>query len=259
MDESLQPGIQPFDATSWRETPSALHEGDSRRARCACGTVAPREAEFCPSCLASLAGASVAVKSAAALPSDAAPGGVLGAVHPDGAPSVDAGPRCPRHVQVEETRTCPRCGGFYCDACLPEALEAERTHCPACLQRERDVDPVRLRRTLVRDMAWVHGAVAGGLVVTGLLGSMSASSGTQLNALVGGACFAAIYLGLAGLLALTRNTVVGWFVFAFDVLIGGAAFVLGGYLDGGAILVAAVISCMQLIKANGLSRALEPA
>ncbi|MFP2904385.1 hypothetical protein ACLESD_04885 [Pyxidicoccus sp. 3LFB2] len=253
-----EPG-QSFDAAPWRESPSALHEGDARRVRCACGMVASRDAEFCPSCLASLAGASVSVESAAPLLSDLAQGGLLGALRADAAPAVDTGPRCPRHAQVEETRTCPRCGGFYCDACLPDALEAERTHCPACLAREQDVDPVRLRRTLVRDMAWVHGAVAGVLVVTGLLGSVSASSGSQLNALVGGACFAAIYLGLAGLLALTRNTVVAWGVFAFDVLVGCAAFFLGGYLDGGAILVAAAISCMQLIKANGLPRAAEPA
>jgi hypothetical protein len=160
---------------------------------------------------------------------------------------------------VEETRTCPRCGGFYCDGCLPEALESERTHCPDCLERDNVTDPVRLRRTLMRDMALVHCGVAVALVVIGVLGAMSAPSDKELYVLAGGTCFAAVFLGFAGLLTLTRNTAVGWGVFALDVVLGGAFLFLGGILDGSAVLIAAVISCLQLVRARGLSRAHDPA
>ncbi|MBZ4416396.1 hypothetical protein [Myxococcus sp. RHSTA-1-4] len=252
-----EPG-QPFDAAPWRDSLSALHEGDSRRVRCECGTVAPRGTEFCPSCLASLTGAAAAVEAVASPPSDASITSGAAAGHADAVPSADSGPRCPRHPQVEETRTCPRCGGFYCDGCLPESLESERTHCPACLERDRVMDPVRLRRTLVRDMALVHCGVTAALVITGLLGAMAAPADKELYALAGGACFAAVYIGLAGLLAFTRSTVVGWCVLALDALIGCAFLFLGGILDGGVVLIAAVISCLQLSKARGLSRVGEP-
>ena len=121
------------------------------------------------------------------------------------------------------------------------------------------MDPVRLRRALMRDMALVHCGAAVALVVIGVLGAMSAPSEKELYALAGGACFAAVFLGFAGLLMLTRNTAVGWGVFALDVLLGGAFLFLGGILDGSAVLIAAVISCMQLIRARGLPRAHEPA
>ncbi|WP_163999346.1 hypothetical protein [Pyxidicoccus caerfyrddinensis] len=253
-----EPG-QPFDAAPWRESSSALREGDSRRVQCTCGKVSPRGTEFCPSCLASLAGVAVAVEAVASLPPD---GGAVGgpeAGRVAAAQSADTGPRCPRHPQVEETRTCPRCGGFYCDGCLPEALESERTHCPDCLDRDKVMDPVRLRRALMRDMALVHCGVAVVLVVVGVLGALSAPSDKELYFLAGGACFAAVFLGFAGLLTLTRNTAVGWGVFALDVLLGGAFLFLGGILDGGAMLIAAGISCMQLVRARGLSQAHEPA
>ncbi|QSQ26994.1 hypothetical protein JY651_19660 [Pyxidicoccus parkwayensis] len=270
-----EPG-QPFDAAPWRESSSTLRDGDVRRVQCgACGAVAPRQAEFCPSCLASLAGAAVAVEAAASSSPDgsmavaghadaarsadtsASPlldGGVGGAGHADAAQPADTGPRCPRHPMMDETRTCPRCGSFYCDGCLPESLESERTHCPDCQAREQVTDPVRLRRTLMRDMALVHCGVAVGMVIMGVLGSVGAV-GKEAEALIGGACFAVFFAGVAGVLALTRSTTAGWGFFALDVLLGVAFAVMGGLLEGGILFLASVISCLQLSKARGLSRA----
>ncbi|NTX16008.1 hypothetical protein HUA76_35085 [Myxococcus sp. CA056] len=245
-----EPG-QTLDTARWVEATGAA-EG-LERVRCACGAVAPRDAEFCPRCLASLAGAAREV-SPPVSDSDALPA-VIG-VPPVEEPTEATTARCPRHPRVEEVQTCPRCGGFFCEACLPEALASERTHCADCLAREKE--PAVLRRALFRDLAFIQCGVAVLNLVMGLLATMTSSEAEPLAGVLGTVCFATPFLGLAGLLVLTRSPIVGWVAFAFATLFGLAAFFLGVHLLGGVILVSAVISYFQLSKLRTLSNPPTP-
>jgi|GEM_PF-4719840 len=238
-----EPG-QDVDTARWAEATDATE--NAARVRCTCGAVAPRDAEFCPRCLASLAGAT---RESSPPVFEALSAGMDPPSTEESTEATTA--RCPRHPRVEEVQSCPRCGGFFCEACLPETLVSERTHCADCLARERE--PAVLRRALLRDLALIQCGVAALTLVMGVLSTMVSSEENALDGLVGTACLAFPFLGLAGLLVLTRSPIVGWIAFALDILFGLAAFFTGARLVGGVILVCAVIACFQLSKLRTLS------
>ncbi|RJS20833.1 hypothetical protein DRW03_19355 [Corallococcus sp. H22C18031201] len=243
-----EPG-QKFDPTRWQETSSP----GSRQVRCECGATVPRDAEFCPQCLGSLAGA-VPAESVVEAPMAFAP--VAFEPAPPATPEEDLGPRCPRHPQVEETRTCPRCGAFYCALCLPDALEAERTVCPACVERDTEKDPVQLRRALMRDMAKLHGGLTAFMLVTVLISVVSnlGDAKQMLDVGIGGAIIVLVYGGLSGLLALVRRPILGWGLFVIDALFGMLMLSSRDFIDGTAILAVAAISFLQLLRAGSLAK-----
>ncbi|MFY2558131.1 hypothetical protein ACN469_10905 [Corallococcus terminator] len=238
-----EPG-QVLDAARWAEASGSAEGTES--VRCACGAVAPRDAEFCPRCLASLAGA-----TREPLPP------VFEALSAGMDPPATEGPleattaRCPRHPRVEEVQACPRCGGFFCEACLPETLASERTHCADCLAREKE--PPVLRSALLRDLAILQGGVVVLIVVMGVLSTMASPKGEPFYSIVGTLCLASPLLGLAGLLVLTRSSIPGWIALPLDLLFGVAIFLVGGYLIGALILLCAVISCFQLFRLSSLN------
>ncbi|MCP3166305.1 hypothetical protein [Myxococcus qinghaiensis] len=238
-----EPG-QDLDTARWAEATDATE--NAARVRCTCGAVAPRDAEFCPRCLASLAGAtresSPPVFEALSAGMDPTP---------TEAPTEATTARCPRHPRVEEVQSCPRCGGFFCEACLPETLASERTHCADCLDRERE--PAVLRRALLRDLIITQCGVAALVVVMGTLSTMASPKGEPFYPIMGTLCLASPVLGLAGLAMLTRSAIPGWIAVPIDLLFGVAIFLLGGYLIGALILLCAVISCFQLFKLHSLS------
>ncbi|WP_163867547.1 hypothetical protein [Myxococcus eversor] len=231
---------QVLDTARWAEAVGAVE--DAERVRCACGAVAPRDAEFCPRCLASLAGAT----RAPAPPVFQA----LSAGMDEPSPEEPTA-RCPRHPRVEEVQTCPRCGGFFCEACLPETLASERTHCADCRAREKV--PTVLRWELLRDLAITQSVAAVLLVVVGVQSTMASPKGEPFHSMLGGLCFVSPLLGLAGLLVLTRSPIPGWIALPFNLLFGAVIFLIGWYLMGALILLCAVISCFQLIRLHSLS------
>ncbi|MBJ6764170.1 hypothetical protein JGU66_25630 [Myxococcaceae bacterium JPH2] len=243
-----EPG-QKFDPTRWQETSSP----GSRQVQCACGATAPRDAEFCPKCLGSLEGA-VPTESAVVAPVE--PAQLASEPTPPPAIDEDLGPRCPRHPQEEETRTCPRCGAFYCAQCLPDSLEAERTLCPACVERDTVKDPVELRRTLMRDMAKVHGGLTTFLTITVAFSVLAnlGQANQMLNVGLGGILILLVYSGLSGLLALVRSPILGWGIFVIDALFGLLLLFAGDFIDGSAILLVAAISFLQLLRARSLAK-----
>ncbi|GEN10260.1 hypothetical protein SAMN05443572_110138 [Myxococcus fulvus] len=221
-----------------------LPEGGLAQVRCACGAMAPRDAEFCPGCLGSLRNAVLASPPEPILAPTPEP--VETAVAPEG-------PRCPRHPEVTGALPCPRCGGFFCEACLPDSLAAERTHCADCLARERS--PEAVRRALFRDLTRVQVGVLVILVIQALVSTLIELAGQPVEMLLGSLCLMSPFVALTVLVAKSRSATVGWILCVIDVGMGLLQLFGGGSaLAGAAILLAGVLTGFQLVKLRSLPR-----
>ncbi|MFY1825762.1 hypothetical protein ACN47A_07605 [Myxococcus fulvus] len=212
--------------------------------RCSCGALAPRDAEYCPGCLGSL-GQAVLVSASVPEPF------LAPTPQPVEAVVVLEGPRCPRHPEVAGAQPCPRCGSFFCEACLPDSLAVERTHCADCLAR--DTAPEAVRRALFRDMTRVQVGVIAILVLEALLSTLIELGGQPVVMLLGSLCLMSPIVALTLLFARSRSATVGWVLCAINLGMGLLQLFGGGSaLVGAAILLAGVLTGFQLFKLRSL-------
>lgn len=215
-----RPG-EPLDTSRLRLLPRRPGSGVS----CACGTVAPAEAEFCPSCLATLRAAPVA--SAVLSP-------------PSEAPPAESAARCPRHAERPVAGSCQRCGGFFCVECVPD-FTGDLATCPRCTERDRD--PNAQMRELGRNVAIQLGAAGGAiLLLGGVLPLLVFDAEDAVYALIGAGILAGPLLGAMGLALAFRAP---WTALVALLLQGG--IVLVG-VTGQSLLLVALFGVLALIS-----------
>ncbi|MBZ4400721.1 hypothetical protein OWM54_07330 [Myxococcus sp. MISCRS1] len=167
-------------------------------------------------------------------------------------PALD-GPRCPRHPEVEDAQPCPRCGGFFCEACLPDLLVVERTHCADCLARDKA--PEAVRTALLRDLTRVQVGVIAILILEALFSTSLALGAPRGVMLLGSLCLMSPIIALTLLFARSRSATVGWVLCVIDLGMGLLQLFGGGNaLVGAAVLLAGVLAAFQLFKLGSLPR-----